>query len=324
MRIGIFGYGNLGRGAESAAHLSADAELVGIFTRRDKTKLESAVGTPIFGVDELLRFKGDIDVLLVCGGSAGDLPKMTPALARHFDLVDSFDAHERVKDHFDAVNAAARETCHTALISAGWDPGLFSLARAYFGSFLHGGLNTFWGSGVSEGHSDAVRKLDGVADAREYTIPSERAISIARSEESCVRALSEREKHRREVYVCAKDGADIPKIDREIKTMPGYFAPYDTSVSFISAEKMRDRHAEYPHGGCVIATGKTGTKNEHFHTAELSLRLSSNPEFTACVMLSFARAVRKMSAREEYGAKTVLDIRARDILSDEEDLFGLV
>lgn len=312
MKIGIYGYGNLGRGAEIAIRDSDDAELVGIFTRRDPRSVVTETGARIYRAEEAENFADKIDVLLVCGGSAGDLPTLTPMLASVFNVVDSFDTHADISGHLARTDEAARKSDNLALVSAGWDPGLFSVARLAFSSFLpHGKTHTFWGKGVSQGHSDAVRQIDGVKDAREYTVPIEQ--TVLRVESGDTREFDAREMHRREVYVVAEDGADILRIDREIKEMPNYFMPYETSVSFISEEKMKAEHSALPHGGRVIGTGKTGKNSDHMQTAEYRLDLSSNPEFTASVLVACARAVFRMKKRGETGAITMLDICPADL-----------
>lgn len=312
MKIGIYGYGNLGRGAELAIRDSSDTELVGVFTRRDPRSVVTETGASVYRAEEAEKFKDKIDVLLVCGGSAGDLPTLTPMLASIFNVVDSFDTHADISAHIARTDEAARKNGNLALVSAGWDPGLFSVARLAFSSFLPNGKTyTFWGRGVSQGHSDAVRQIEGVKDAREYTVPIERAILSIESGD--VRDFDAREMHRREVYVVAEDGADILKIDREIKEMPNYFMPYETSVSFISEEKMKAEHSDLPHGGRVIGTGKTGNNSDHMQTAEYKIDLSSNPEFTSSVLVACARAVFRMKKRGEIGAKTMLDICPADL-----------
>lgn len=319
MRIAICGYGNLGRGVEAALRQTTDMKAIGVFTRRDPKNLQTATGVPVFSADEIDAHRDEIDVVILCGGSATDLPVMTPKFAARFNVVDSFDTHAHIPEHFAAVDAAAKAGGHTALISGGWDPGLFSLARLYARSVLPEGSDcTFWGRGVSQGHSDAIRRIPGVLDARQYTVPIPEAIEAARSGKA--ETLTAREKHLRECYVVAEDGADRPAIERAIKTMPNYFADYDTTVTFISKEEMQRDHAALPHGGTVIRTGKTGVHGENRQEIEFSLRLDSNPEFTAGVLVALARAVGKLSARGEYGCKTVFDIAPADLspLSPEE------
>ena len=308
VRIGIFGYGNLGRGIESAIRQNEDMELVAVFTRRDpatlKINTESAV---VARADDVESFIGKIDVMILCGGSATDLPVQTPALAKHFCVVDSFDTHARIPEHLAAVDAAAREGGNTAMISVGWDPGMFSLARLYAGAVLPDGKDyTFWGKGVSQGHSDAIRRIDGVANAKQYTIPIEAALDAVRS--GSEPTLTARQKHLRECFVVAKEGADKARIEREIKEMPNYFADYDTVVHFITEEELLRDHAGIPHGGFVIRTGKTGFSLENNHVIEYSLKLDSNPEFTASVIVAFARATYRMKKEGAVGCKTVFDI----------------
>ena len=319
MKLAIYGYGNIGRGVECAIAQNNDAELVGVFTRRDPASVKTLTGAPVFAASELDAQAKDIDVLVICGGSATDLPEMTPALAKKVNVVDSFDTHARIPEHFANVDAAARESGHVALISGGWDPGMFSLARLYGSVILPEGRDyTFWGRGVSQGHSDAVRRIEGVADARQYTVPIPEALDAVRS--GSMPELSTRQKHRREVFVVAKDGADKASIEKAIVTMPNYFDEYDTTVTFISQEEMDRNHKELPHGGFVFRTGKTGLNKNHSHTVEYRLTLDSNPEFTACVLVALARAVDKMAKRGDKGCKTVFDITPADLspLSGEE------
>ena len=311
MKIAIVGYGNLGRGAETAIAINSDMELAAVFTRRAPASVKLRTpGVPVFALDEIERFKGQIDVLLLCGGSATDLPEMTPALAESFNVVDSFDTHASIPAHFDAVNSAALRGGHTAVISVGWDPGLFSVSRLYAASVLPDGESyTFWGRGVSQGHSDAIRRIDGVADARQYTVPIAQAVEAVRSGENPV--LTTRQKHLRECYVVAEEGADRERITREIKTMPNYFADYDTTVTFITKEEMQRDHSALPHGGHVIRCGETsdGVKQ----TVEFSLKLDSNPEFTAGVLCAYARAACRMAQRGQFGCKTAFDIAPGDL-----------
>lgn len=320
MRIGIYGYGNLGRGVECATKYSPDAQLVGVFTRRSPETLVTVLpDVPVYSANRVLEFKDQIDVLILCGGSATDLPKMTPMLAEHFNVVDSFDTHAAIPAHFDACDKAAAESGHIALISAGWDPGLFSIARLYASAVLPSGKDyTFWGRGISQGHSDAIRRIDGVLDARQYTVPVEKVISAVRSGETP--ELTTRQKHIRECFVVAKEGADLARIEREIKTMPNYFADYDTTVNFITLEELRRDHAGMPHGGSVIRNGVSGADGENRHTIEFSLNLDSNPEFTGSVLVAYARAVYKMAKRGVSGCKTVFDVAPVDLspLSPEE------
>lgn len=312
MNIAIYGYGNLGRGVEAAVKYNSDTTLVGIFTRRPPETVKTVSGATVFSADTILEFKDKIDVLIICGGSATDLPEMTPALSEHFNVVDSFDTHAKIPEHFDRVDKAARESGHTSLISAGWDPGLFSLARLYASAALPSGKDyTFWGKGVSQGHSDAIRRIEGVADARQYTVPIEEAIGKVRRGENP--ELTTREKHKRECYVVLKDGADALSVEKAIKEMPNYFADYDTTVNFVSAEELKRDHSALPHGGSVIRSGVTGHGGENTHTVEFSLRLDSNPEFTSSVLVAFARAIYRMAARGQFGCKTVFDVAPADL-----------
>ncbi len=319
MKIAIYGYGNLGRGVECALRQTPDACLTAIFTRRPPETVRPVFDTPVYHIDDLPAHKEEIDVLILCGGSATDLPTMTPSLARQFNVVDSFDTHAAIPTHFANVDAAAKEGGTVALISAGWDPGMFSVNRLYASAILPEGKDyTFWGRGVSQGHSDAIRRIDGVADARQYTVPIEAALEAVRGGTNPV--LTTRQKHLRECYVVAEEGADKARIEQEIKTMPNYFADYDTTVTFITAEELRREHGGIPHGGFVIRTGVTGKEGEHKHTIEYSLKLDSNPEFTASVLVAYARAVYKAHTRGETGCKTVFDIPPADLspLSAEE------
>ncbi len=303
IRIAILGYGNLGRGAEKAVHQNSDMELMGVFTRRDPKTI--CCSSPVYKESDLLTMQDKVDVLLLCGGSATDLPEQSPAWAKHFHIVDSFDNHGKIPAHFAACDQAARETDHVALISTGWDPGLFSLMRVLGESVLPQGQGyTFWGKGVSQGHSDAIRRVAGVLDARQYTVPVDAALRRVRDGENPT--LSVGEKHKRVCYVVAEAGADTARIEREIKTMPGYFADYDTTVYFITEEELRRDHSGIPHGGFVIQTAVTGAENKQ--KMEFSLALDSNPEFTAGVLVAYARAVYRLAERQEFGAKTVLDI----------------
>ena len=319
MKIAIYGYGNLGRGVECAVKYNPDMELVGIFTRRAPEGVKTLTGAPVFSANDILKYKSEIDVLVICGGSATDLPVMTPALARDFCVIDSFDTHAKVNEHFEAVDKAAKEGGTVSLISCGWDPGLFSIARLYSNAVLPSGADyTFWGKGISQGHSDAIRRIAGVVDARQYTVPVNEAMSAVR-EGKCP-TLTTRDKHRRECFVVAEDGADKARIEEEIKTMPNYFADYDTTVHFITREELLRDHSGMPHGGSVIRCGKTGLSAENTHTIEYSLRLDSNPEFTASVLVAYARAIYKMKSRGEVGCKTVFDVAPIDLspLSPEE------
>ena len=319
IKIGIYGYGNLGKGVQKAINAAEDAELFGIFTRRDPKSVSPELPARIFPASDILLYKNDIDVLIVCGGSATDLPEMTPALSENFNVVDSFDTHAKIPAHFGAVDEKARSGLKTALISGGWDPGLFSLARLYGTAVLPGAnVYTFWGRGVSQGHSDAIRRIPGVKDARQYTVPVQDAVTRVRKGENPT--LSVRDKHTRECFVVPEEGADLLKIETAIKTMPNYFADYNTTVTFITEEELLKNHSGLPHGGSVIVSGTTGLSAENRETVEFSLSLDSNPEFTSSVLLALARAVKKMNDRKEYGAKTVFDVRPADLspLSEEE------
>ncbi len=307
-RIGILGYGNLGKGIECAIKQNDDMELIAVFTRRAPESVNILTeGVKVYSVDEILDKKDDIDVLILCGGSATDLPTQTPEYAKYFNVVDSFDTHARIPEHFDAVDAAAKASNHVAMISCGWDPGMFSLNRLYGSAVLPQGKDyTFWGKGVSQGHSDAIRRVEGVANAKQYTVPVESALEAVRS--GVNPELSTRQKHTRECYVVAKEGADLARIEQEIKTMPNYFADYDTTVHFISEEELQKEHAGIPHGGFVIRSGKTGWNGENTHVIEYSLKLDSNPEFTSSVIVAYARAVHRMKKEGMSGCKTVFDV----------------
>ncbi len=308
IRIGIYGYGNLGRGVECAIRQNPDTELVAVFTRRDPARVKTVFdGVTVANTRNVLDYKDKIDVMILCGGSATDLPTQTPELAAHFNVVDSFDNHANIPAHFAAVDAAATASGKVALISAGWDPGMFSLNRLYAQAILPQGADyTFWGKGVSQGHSDAVRRIDGVVDARQYTIPVEAAVEAVRRGEQPT--LTTRQKHTRECFVVAEEGADLARIENDIKTMPNYFEPYDTTVHFITAEEMVRDHSGIPHGGCVLRSGRTGKDSEHTHVIEYKLTLDSNPEFTSSVLLAYARGVYRMAQTGQTGCKTVLDV----------------
>ena len=319
MKLAIYGYGNIGKGVECALQQNSDMALAGVFTRRPPETVKTLTGAPVYAADDILAHKNEIDVVMICGGSATDLPVMTPALAENFNVVDSFDTHARIPEHFTNVDAAAKRGGNTALISGGWDPGMFSLSRLYAEAVLPVGNDyTFWGRGVSQGHSDAIRRIPGVIDARQYTVPITAAMDAVRS--GAAPQLTAREKHLRECYVVAAEGADLALIEQQIKTMPNYFADYDTTVTFITAEEMELNHSALPHGGTVIRTGTTGLNGEHKHTIEYKLTLDSNPEFTASVLVALARAVYKMNCRGNIGCKTVFDIAPADLasLSPEE------
>ena len=308
IKIGILGYGNLGKGVECAVNHNPDMELAAVFTRRDKESLNILTpGVKVCSVQEAESMKDEIDVMILCGGSATDLPVQTPQFAKCFNVVDSFDTHARIPEHFEAVDAAAKEGGHVGIISVGWDPGMFSLNRLYGSAVLPEGKDyTFWGRGVSQGHSDAIRRVEGVKDARQYTVPVEAALKAVRDGENP--ELTTRQKHTRECFVVAEEGADLKRIEEEIVTMPNYFADYDTTVRFISEEELMRDHKGIPHGGFVIRTGKTGWENEHSHVIEYSLKLDSNPEFTASVIVAYARAAYRLSKEGAAGCKTVFDI----------------
>ncbi len=308
IRIGIMGYGNLGRGIECAVKKNSDLELVAVFSRRNPETVKILTETAkVYSADEIMDFTDKIDVLILCGGSATDLPVQTPAYAKHFTVVDSFDTHAKIPEHFEAVDAAAKEGKNIAVISCGWDPGMFSLSRLYANAILPDGKDyTFWGKGVSQGHSDAIRRIEGVADAKQYTIPVDAALDAVRS--SSNPELSVRDKHIRECFVVAKEGADKARIESEIVNMPNYFADYNTIVHFISKEELDRDHSGIPHGGFVIRTGKTGWNDEHNHVIEYSLKLDSNPEFTASVIAASARAAYRMKNEGMTGCKTMFDI----------------
>lgn len=308
IRIGILGYGNLGRGVECAIRQNPDLELTAVFTRRAPESVKILTqNVPVYSVDEAKAHKDEIDVLILCGGSATDLPVQTPEFAQWFNVVDSFDTHASIPAHFDAVHAAAEKSGTVALISAGWDPGMFSLNRLYASAVLPCGSEyTFWGKGVSQGHSDAIRRIEGVKDARQYTIPVDTALEAVRS--GSQPELTTRQKHTRECFVVACEGADLSKIEQQIKTMPNYFADYDTTVHFISEDELKKNHSGIPHGGFVIRTGKTGWNQEHNHVIEYSLKLDSNPEFTSSVIVAYARAVYRLAQKKDFGCKTVFDI----------------
>ena len=308
IRIGILGYGNLGRGVESAIRQNPDTVLAAVFTRRDPGSLKIRTeGVPVVSVDQAADYADKIDVMILCGGSATDLPVQTPAFARLFNVINSFDTHARIPEHFAAVDQAAREGGKVAVISVGWDPGMFSLNRMIASACLPEGANyTFWGRGVSQGHSDAIRRIEGVEDARQYTVPVQEAVDRVRGGEHP--DFTARQMHTRECFVVAKEGADRARIEKEIKEMPNYFADYDTTVTFISKEEMQRDHAELPHGGFVIRSGVTGFNGEHTQIIEYSLKLDSNPEFTSSVLIAYARAAARLASEGQSGAKTVFDI----------------
>lgn len=320
MRIGIAGYGNLGRGVECAIKQNTDMELVGVFTRRNPSDVTLLTqGVKVYSISEAVNMKDQIDVMIICGGSATDLPQMTPELAKTFSVIDSFDNHSAIPQHFENVDKAAGEGGNLALISVGWDPGMFSLNRVLANALLPKGSDyTFWGKGVSQGHSNAVRRIQGVKDAKQYTIPIEEALESVRNGQNPTLAAGE--KHRRECFVVAEEGADLQRIESEIVNMPAYFADYDTTVHFISQEELSRDHAGIPHGGNVIRTGKTGWNEENNHVIEYVLKLDSNPEFTSSVLVAYARAAFRMKNRGITGCKTVFDVAPVDLsaLSPEE------
>lgn len=308
VRIGILGYGNLGRGIECAIRQNQDMELVAVFTRRDPQQVKiQTEGVSVYKVDQIAEFQDKIDVLMICGGSATDLPKQTPEYAKYFNVIDSFDTHANIPQHFADVDEVAKANDHVAMISVGWDPGMFSLNRLYAASILPEGKDyTFWGKGVSQGHSDAIRRVKGVKDGKQYTIPVDAALEAVRSGSNP--ELTTRQKHTRECFVVAEEGADLAQIEHDIKTMPNYFSDYDTTVHFISEEELKRDHSGIPHGGFVIRSGKTGLNKEHNHIIEYSLKLDSNPEFTASVLVAYARAVYRMKQEGMKGCKTVFDV----------------
>ena len=308
MKIGILGYGNLGRGVECAIRQNDDMELSCVFTRRDPSSVKILTpGVPVYNVNDVEAHKDEVDVLVICGGSATDLPKQTPEYVKYFNVIDSFDTHARIPEHFNNVDKAAKENGHIALISAGWDPGMFSLIRLYGNSILPEGNDyTFWGKGVSQGHSDAIRRVPGVKNGKQYTIPVDSALEAVRNGENPT--LTTRQKHTRECFVVAEEGADLAKIEETIKTMPNYFDEYDTTVHFITEEEFNRDHQGIPHGGFVFRTGVTGAEKENKHVIEYRLKLDSNPEFTSSVILSFARAINRLHKEGVNGCKTVFDI----------------
>ena len=308
MKIGIMGYGNLGRGIECAIKQNPDMELAAVFSRRDPSTVKILTeGVKVYSVDDAVKMKDEIDVLILCGGSATDLPIQTPEYAKYFNVVDSFDTHARIPEHFANVDAAAKENGNIAVISCGWDPGMFSLNRLYANCILPQGKDyTFWGKGVSQGHSDAIRRVEGVKNGKQYTIPVDSALERVRNGENP--ELSTREKHIRECFVVAEEGADKARIEKEIKEMPNYFADYDTIVHFITEEELERDHSGIPHGGFVIRSGKTGWNEENSHIIEYSLKLDSNPEFTASVIVACARAAYRMKQEGMTGCKTIFDI----------------
>ena len=308
IKIGILGYGNLGRGVECAVKQNDDMELVAVFTRRNPEDVKILTETAIVcNVADVEDWKDKIDVMIICGGSATDLPKQTPVYAKMFNVIDSFDTHARIPEHFANVDAAAKEGGHVGIISVGWDPGMFSLNRLYANAILPDGNDyTFWGKGVSQGHSDAIRRVEGVKDGKQYTIPVEAALEAVRNGENP--ELTTRQKHTRECFVVLEEGADAAKVEEEIKTMPNYFSDYDTTVHFISEEELKANHSGIPHGGFVLRSGKTGWDGENKHLIEYSLKLDSNPEFTSSVLIAYARAAYRLASEGQIGCKTVFDI----------------
>ena len=308
IRIGILGYGNLGRGVECAIKQNADMELAAVFTRRDPATVQILTeDVPVCRIADVQEWKDKIDVMILCGGSATDLPKQTPVYAEMFNVIDSFDTHARIPEHFEDVDTAAKKGGNVGIISVGWDPGMFSLNRLYANVILTEGKDyTFWGKGVSQGHSDAIRRVEGVKDGKQYTIPVEAALEAVRNGENP--ELTTRQKHTRECFVVLEEGADAAKVEEEIKTMPNYFSDYDTTVHFISEEELKANHSGIPHGGFVLRSGKTGWDGENKHLIEYSLKLDSNPEFTASVIVAYARAAYKLAQEGQSGCKTVFDI----------------
>ncbi len=308
MKIAILGYGNLGRGVEAAVRQNDDITLTAVFTRRNPESIKiNTAAAKVLHIDNILDYKDEIDVLIICGGSATDLPIQTPEYVKYFNVIDSFDTHAKIPEHFDNVNKNAQSSGKIGIISVGWDPGMFSLSRLYANAILPCGSDyTFWGKGVSQGHSDAIRRIDGVIDARQYTIPIDSAVEAVKS--GSAPTLTTREKHKRECFVVAEDGADLKKIENEIVTMPNYFADYDTTVHFITQEEMKLNHSGLPHGGTVIRSGKTGLQSENTAIIEYNLKLDSNPEFTASVLVAYARAAYKLNQMGDKGCKTVFDI----------------
>ena len=307
IKVGLYGYGNIAKGVECAVKQNRDMEVTCVFTRRNPETVSTISGAKVYKTDDVLNHKDKVDVLVMCGGSATDLPEQTPAMAKHFNVVDSFDTHKRIPEHFANVDAAAKESGKIGIISVGWDPGMFSLNRLYGSCILPDGADyTFWGKGVSQGHSDAIRRVEGVVDARQYTIPVEEALEAVRS--GSEPQLTTRQKHTRECFVVAEEGADLERIRNEIVTMKNYFDEYDTTVNFISQEELDRDHKGIPHGGFVIRTGKTGKDLEHNHVIEYSLKLDSNPEFTSSVIVAFVRAAYRLNKEGQSGCKTVFDI----------------
>ncbi len=319
IKLGIVGYGNLGRGVECAVRQNEDVELSAIFTRRAPESLKVKSDTEVVSVKEIENWKDKIDVLILCGGSATDLPVQTPEYAKMFNVIDSFDTHAKIPEHFENVNKSAIVGNKVAIISVGWDPGLFSLNRMYANAILPDGNDyTFWGKGVSQGHSDAIRRVEGVKDGKQYTVPVEKALQSVKNCENPI--LTTREKHKRECYVVLEEGANPKQVEEDIKTMPNYFSDYDTTVHFISEEELKQNHSKMPHGGFVLRSGKTGFDKENNHIIEYSLKLDSNPEFTSSVLVAYARAAYKLNKEGQKGCKTVFDVAPRYLSpkSDEE------
>lgn len=307
IRVGIYGYGNLGKGVELALRQNKDMSLVGVFTRRKPSEVKTLTGAPVYHTDDAKKMQGDIDVMILCGGSATDLPHQTPELAEYFNIIDSFDTHAKIPEHVENVDKVCKNSGKIAIVSVGWDPGLFSLARIYAGAVLPDGSDyTFWGRGVSQGHSDAIRRIEGVKNAKQYTVPVDATLERVRNGENP--QLTTREKHTRECYVVANEGADLKFIEDSIKNMPNYFADYDTTVNFITEEELVKNHGGIPHGGVVIRNGSTGLNGENTHTVEFSLKLDSNPEFTSSVLVCYARAAYRLNQEGVSGCKTVFDI----------------
>ena len=319
IKIGIMGYGNIGRGIEVAVAKAPDMELAAVFTRRDPSSVAlKTPGVPVVNVADIDAWKGKIDVMMLCGGSATDLPEQTPEYVKYFNVVDSFDTHAKIPQHFANVDKAAKESGHLGMISGGWDPGMFSLNRLYANAILPNGSDyTFWGKGISQGHSDAVRRIEGVADAKQYTIPVESALEQVRSGSNPV--LTTRQKHTRECFVVLKEGADAAAVEKAIKEMPNYFDEYDTTVHFISQEELNEKHSAMPHGGFVLRTGSTGWDDENKHVIEYSLKLDSNPEFTGSVLVAYARAICKMASEGQTGCVTVFDVAPKYLSPESED-----
>lgn len=319
IKVAICGYGNLGRGVEKALLNSAnnDMKLVSIFTRRNPETITPLSGVPVISINDISKYSNDIDVVILCGGSAKDLPKQGPEIANMFNTVDSFDTHAKIPEYFDTMNKASLASKKVSIISVGWDPGMFSIIIGYSEAILPlGSTYTFWGKGVSQGHSDAIRRIDGVKDAKQYTVPIESAMNRVRAGENP--NLTTREKHLRECYVVAEEGADLNRIEKEIKEMPNYFADYDTTVEFITEEELKENHSAMPHGGFVIRSGETSENTKQI--VEYSLKLDSNPEFTGSILVAYARAAARLNDNGEKGAKTVFDIPISYLHKNSEEL----